>query len=70
MAKLWENMIAEDRLEWLRHKDQSAQQAIAGISARVDEVGGVVVELESRSRNCKLRWPARKANLVVSSKLA
>jgi hypothetical protein len=48
MAKLWEDMSAEEKLEWLRHQDQSTRQVIAGISARLDEVGGVVVELEKQ----------------------
>ena len=48
MTKLWENMTAEEKLEWLRHKDQSTRQVIAGLSARLDEVGGVVVELEKQ----------------------
>ena len=50
MAKLWEDMTAEEKLEWLRHEDQATRQVIAGISARLDEVGGVVVELEKQIR--------------------
>jgi hypothetical protein len=41
-------MTTEEKLEWLRHQDQSTRQVIAGISARLDEVGGVVVELEKQ----------------------
>jgi hypothetical protein len=48
MAKLWEEMTTEEKLEWLRRQDESTRQAIAGISARLDEVGGVVVELEKQ----------------------
>jgi len=48
MTKLWDNMTTEEKLEWLRHKDQSTRQVIAGLSSRLDEVGGVVVELEKQ----------------------
>ena len=48
MARSWKDMATEERLEWLRHEAQSTQQVIAGISARLDEVGGVVVELEKQ----------------------
>jgi hypothetical protein len=41
MAKSWEEMIAEQKLEWLRHE-------VGGINARVDEVAGVIVELEKQ----------------------
>lgn len=46
MAKHWEDMTTHEKLEWLRDQDHSNRKAIAGISARLDEVGGVVVELE------------------------
>jgi hypothetical protein len=46
MAKSWKGMTTEEKLEWLWHEDQSTRQIIAGISARLDEVGGVIVELE------------------------
>jgi len=45
---IWEDMTAEEKFEWLRHEAQSARQAITGISARLDEVGGVVIELEKQ----------------------
>jgi len=48
MAKLWKDMTPEGKLEWLWHEDQSTRQVIAGISARLDEVGGVIVELEKQ----------------------
>lgn len=48
MVKPWEDMPAEEKLDWLWHADQSTRQAIEGISARLDEVGGVVVELEKQ----------------------
>jgi hypothetical protein len=48
MAKSWEDMTMEEKLEWLWHEDQSNRQVIAGISARLDEVGGVIVELEKQ----------------------
>ena len=50
MARLWEDMTVEQKFEWLRHEDQSTRQVIAGMSARLDEVGGVVVELEKQIR--------------------
>jgi hypothetical protein len=48
MAKFWKDMTAEEKLEWLWHEDQSTRQAVAGISARLDEVAGVIVELEKQ----------------------
>ena len=48
MAKSWEDMTAAEKLEWLRHRDESTRQVIAGISTRVDEIGGVIVELEKQ----------------------
>ena len=48
MAKLWKDMTTEEKLEWLRHEDQSTRQVIAGMSARLDEVGGVIVEIEKQ----------------------
>ena len=48
MAKVWKDMTADEKLEWLWHEDQSTRQAIAGLSARLDEVGGVIVELEKQ----------------------
>jgi hypothetical protein len=50
MPKLWQDMTTEQKLEWLRHEDQSTRQVIAGIGARLDEVGGVVIELEKQIR--------------------
>jgi hypothetical protein len=43
MLKSWKDMTAEQKLE-------STRQMIEGISARLDEVGGVVIELEKRIR--------------------
>ena len=48
MAQLWEDMTTDEKFDWLRHHDQSTQRMIAGMSARLDEVGGVVVELEKQ----------------------
>ena len=48
MAKLWEDMTTDQKLEWLRQEDQSTRRVIAGLSARLDEVGGVIVELETQ----------------------
>ena len=48
MAKSWNDMTTEEKLEWLWHEDQSTRQAIEGISARLDEVAGVIVELEKQ----------------------
>ncbi len=50
MAKVWKDMTTEEKLEWLWQEDQSTRQAIAGMSARLDEVGGVIVELEKQLR--------------------
>jgi hypothetical protein len=50
MARSWKDMTTEEKLDWLRHEAQSTRQAIDGISARLDEVGGVVVELEKQIR--------------------
>jgi hypothetical protein len=43
-------MTTEEKLDWLRLEEQSTRQVIDGISARLDEVGGVVVELEKQIR--------------------
>jgi hypothetical protein len=48
MEKLWKDMTTEEKLEWLWHEDQSTRQVIAGISARLDEIGGVIIELEKQ----------------------
>jgi hypothetical protein len=50
MVKSWKAMTTEEKLDWLWHEDRSTRQAIAGISARLDEVGGVIVELEKQLR--------------------
>jgi predicted nucleic acid-binding Zn-ribbon protein len=70
MAKLWENMATEEKLEWLRHRDLSAQQAIAGISARLDEVGGVVVELEKQIKQLQAAMDRQKGQPRRILKLA
>jgi len=54
MARLWEDMTTEQKLEWLWHEDKSTQQEIAGISARLDEVGGVIVELEKQIKELQV----------------
>ena len=48
MVKSWEDMTVEEKLDWLWHADQSTRQVIEGTSARLDEVGGVVIELEKQ----------------------
>jgi hypothetical protein len=48
MEKSWDDMTIEERFERLRQENQSTRQAIAGIAARLDEVGGVVIELEKQ----------------------
>jgi hypothetical protein len=55
MSKLWEDMTTDEKLEWLCHHDQSTRQVIAGMSARLDEVGGVVVELEKQIKELQAR---------------
>jgi len=60
MAKLWEDMTAEQKLEWLRQEDQSTRRVIAGISARLDEVGGVVVELEKQIKELQAAMARQK----------
>lgn len=50
MAKSWKDMTTEEKLERLRQEDQATRQVVAGISARLDEVGGVIVELEKQLR--------------------
>jgi hypothetical protein len=41
MAKSWKDMTVEQKLE-------SNRKMIEGLSARLDEVGGVVIELEKK----------------------
>jgi hypothetical protein len=48
MATSSKDMTTEEKLDWLWHEHQSTRQVIAGISARLDEVGGVIVELEKQ----------------------
>ena len=55
MSKLWEDMTADEKFDWLQHQDQSTQQMILGISARLDEVGGVIVELEKQIKALQAR---------------
>ena len=55
MSKLWEDMTTDEKFEWLQHQDQSTQQMIVGISARLDEVGGVIVELEKQIKELQAR---------------
>jgi hypothetical protein len=60
MTKLWEDMTTEEKLEWLRQRDQSTRQVIAGISARLDEVGAVVVELEGQLKELQAGMARQK----------
>lgn len=53
MAKLWEEMTADEKLE-------ANRQEIAGISARLDEVGGVVIELEKQLRGLQAEIARQK----------
>ncbi len=46
--------------EWLQHEDQSTRQVIAGISARLDEVGGVVIELEKQLKELRADMARQK----------
>ena len=55
MSKLWEDMTTDEKFDWLQHQDQSTQQMILGISARLDEVGGVIVELEKQIKELQAR---------------
>jgi hypothetical protein len=58
--KSWRDMTTEQKLEWLRHEDQSTRLVIAGISARLDEIGGVVVELEKQIRELQAEMGRQK----------
>jgi len=62
MAKLWERMSEKEKLEWLLHRDQSTREVIEGISARLDEVGAVVVELEKQIKELQNRLDGRKGS--------
>jgi hypothetical protein len=57
MAK---DMTSAEKLELLRHEDQSTRQVIAGISARLDEVAGVVIELEKQIRELQAEIGSQK----------
>jgi hypothetical protein len=54
MVKSWKDMTVEQKLESTRHM-------IEGISARLDEVGGVVIELEKQIKELQgqLRQPGQ-----------
>jgi hypothetical protein len=70
MAKSWDDMITEEKVEWLRHKDQSTREVIAGMSARLDEVGGVVVELEKQIKQLQAAMARQKGQPDRILKLA
>jgi len=65
MARSWKDMTIEEKLEWLRHQDQSTRQVIAGISARLDEVGGVIVELENQIRELQAGMARQKGQRPI-----
>jgi hypothetical protein len=48
--KPWKGMTADEKLDWLLENNHSLAQAVEGISARLDEISGVVVELEKQLR--------------------
>jgi hypothetical protein len=60
MPKEWRDMTAEEKLEWLWHKHESTQRAIAGITARLDEVGGVIIELEKQIKELQTSIAGQK----------
>ena len=70
MAKSWKNMTTEEKSDWLRDSDQSTRDAIAGIAARLDEVGGVVVELEKQIRELQAAMTGQKGRPGRILKLA
>jgi hypothetical protein len=53
MVKSWEDMTAEQKLE-------STRQMIEGLSARLDEVAGVIVELEKQIKGLQTRMAPQK----------
>jgi polyhydroxyalkanoate synthesis regulator phasin len=62
--------MAKQKQEWQRHEDQSIRQMIAGISARLDELGGVVVELEKQIRELQAEMGRQKGQPPRILKLA
>jgi hypothetical protein len=44
----WSDMNTEEKLEWLRHEDQSTRQVVAQLSAHLAEVAGAVAKLEKQ----------------------
>jgi hypothetical protein len=62
MVKSWKDMTVEQKLE-------STRQMIEGISARLDEVGGVVIELEKQIKELRgqLRQPGRSRPVLKLS---
>jgi hypothetical protein len=60
MVKSWKDMTVKQKLE-------SNRKMIEGLSARLDEVGGVSSNSKRRSKNCKVKYPARQSNLAPSS---
>jgi hypothetical protein len=63
MAKLWKDMTADQKLE-------STRRMIEGISARLDEVSGVVIELEKQIKELQgqLRQPGRPRPILKLSR--
>lgn len=46
--KNWSEMTTAEKLEWLRHEDQSTRQVVASLSAHLDEVARAVEALEKQ----------------------
>jgi hypothetical protein len=70
MAKLWDDMTTDEKLDSLRRNGQATRNAIAGISARLDEVGGVVVELEKQLKELQgaiARQGGRPRTTIITS---
>jgi len=70
MAKLWDDMTTDEKLDSLRRDGQATRKEIAGISARLDEVGGVVVELEKQLKELQgaiSRQGGRPRTTIITS---
>jgi hypothetical protein len=70
MTRPWDDMNTEQKLDWLRHRDRSTEEAIAGISARLDEVGAVVVELEKQIKELQAAMARQRGQSQRILKLA
>ena len=63
--KRWKGMTTDEKLDWLLENNHSLAQAVEGIGARLDEISGVVVELEKQLRRLQVDDPKGRQRPVL-----